>query len=306
MKFECSACGLRLNSFHFKQDGIINSKLTSICDICIMRNLEPENYDNQVVQDIAQNMLYSFVGKKIEQPNLEKKKFLVKRKERKAFESLIQDYDANEVAQKQIDRATFNLKIIASEDGESNLPTLNADLAVNLQKIGLDVDFSLNEIDYLDRERIRHKYNYRCQYCGRRGKSVDHKDPVSLSRNNNLDNLILACSECNKIKSNMPFELFEKLNQEVTVLNKKLVTYENLLANLKEQFETRKRYISGQVHLKGVINDPELNALRKQNKKLQDAIDGLNSDYANLRNMRKTHFENGWKLKQLQQDEEII
>lgn len=306
MKFECSACGLRLNSLHFKQDGLLNPQLTSICDICIMRNLKPEDYENQVVQEIAQNMLYSFIGKKAEKINLDKKHYLVKRKLRKNFESLIQDFDANEVAQKQISRSDFNLKIIASEDGTTDPPILNGDLGVNLQKIGLDVDFSLNEIDYIDRERIRHKYNYRCQYCGRRGKSVDHKDPVSLSGNNNLDNLILACSECNKIKSNMPFKLFEKLNQEVTVLNKKLVTYENLLANLKEQFEINKRYVAGQVHLKGVINDSELNALRKQNKKLQDAIDGLNSDYTALRNMRKTHFENGWRLHQIQQDEEII
>ncbi|QNQ84260.1 HNH endonuclease [Lactobacillus sp. PV037] len=306
MKFECSACGLRLNSFHFKKERLLNPQLTSICDICLMRNLDPEDYENPVIQEIAQNMLYGFLGKKSEKVNLEKMHYLVKSKLRKNFESLIQDFDANEVAQKQISRQDFNLKIIASEDGEVERPILNGDLGANLQKIGLEADFSLNEIDYIDRERIRHKYKYRCQYCGRRGTSVDHKDPVSLSGNNNLDNLILACEECNKIKSNMSYKLFEELNQEVTVLNKKLVAYENLLANLKEKFESNKRYIAGQVHLKGIINDPELNALRKQNKKLQDAIDGLSSDYASLRKVRKLHFENGWKLQQLQEEQEII
>ncbi|MBD5429383.1 HNH endonuclease signature motif containing protein [Lactobacillus sp.] len=307
MKFECASCGLRLNSLHFKQEGLMNPKLTSICDICIERGLTAENYENKVVQDVAQVILYGFLGKKTTNNKWQTKDFIVNRNDRKKYEGFIQDYDGNEVALQQISRAEFNQAVIASEDRQINyIPEINIDFAVNMEKLGIPVDFSLNEVDYIDRERIRRRYNYRCQYCGRKGKSVDHKDPVSLSHDNSLDNLILSCSECNKIKSNMPYSLFSKLNDQLINVNKKLVKYEDTLASLKEQFQQAKRNLAAQVHLKGVVSDPELNAMRKQNKKLQDAIDSLESDYSALRQMRKTYFDNGWKLSQEEQNGEII
>lgn len=285
----------------------MNPKLTSICDICIERGLTAENYENKVVQDVAQVILYGFLGKKTTNNKWQTKDFIVNRNDRKKYEGFIQDYDGNEVALQQISRAEFNQAVIASEDRQINyIPEINIDFAVNMEKLGIPVDFSLNEVDYIDRERIRRRYNYRCQYCGRKGKSVDHKDPVSLSHDNSLDNLILSCSECNKIKSNMPYSLFSKLNDQLINVNKKLVKYEDTLASLKEQFQQAKRNLAAQVHLKGVVSDPELNAMRKQNKKLQDAIDSLESDYSALRQMRKTYFDNGWKLSQEEQNGEII
>ena len=285
----------------------MNPKLTSICDICIERGLTAENYENKVVQDVAQVILYGFLGKKTTNNKWQTKDFIVNRNDRKKYEGFIQDYDGNEVALQQISRAEFNQAVIASEDRQINyIPEINIDFAVNMEKLGIPVDFSLNEVDYIDRERIRRRYNYRCQYCGRKGKSVDHKDPVSLSHDNSLDNLILSCSECNIIKSNMPYSLFSKLNDQLINVNKKLVKYEDTLASLKEQFQQAKRNLAAQVHLKGVVSDPELNAMRKQNKKLQDAIDSLESDYSALRQMRKTYFDNGWKLSQEEQNGEII
>lgn len=285
----------------------MNPKLTSICDICIQRNLNAADFENKVIQDISQVMLYSFEGKKTDSKQLAKQNFLVKREYKKRFEALIQDFDNNEVAQAQIKREDFNRAIIASEDGKIDyIPKLGVDFAVNMENLGVKADFSLNEVDYIDRERVRAKYNYRCQYCGRRGSSVDHKDPVSLSHNNNFDNLILSCTECNTIKSNMPYDLFVKLNDRISGVNKKLVKYENTLANLKEEFAQAKRYLAGQVHLRGVVNDPELNAIRKQNKKLHDAIDSMQSDYDALRNTRKAYFEAGWKLEKEQDNLDII
>lgn len=178
--------------------------------------------------------------------------------------------------------------------------------AEKLQALGLSVDFQLNEVDYIDRERIRAKYKYRCQYCGRRGRSVDHKDPVSVSHDNSLDNLILSCSECNRIKSNMPYDLFVKLNEELQPLNKKLVKYENALGPLEKEFQDRRNLLAAKVHLKGVVNDPELAAIRKENKRLRDAIDSLESDYDAARRLREDHFKLGWKLYLTQQDKEII
>ena len=287
----------------------MNPKLTSICDICLTRNLDAEKYENPVIEKVSQIMLYSFVGKKntgkIDVVSLNH--YFVKNVYRRQYESFIQDYDGNEVALQQLPRIRFNNAIIKSEDGEINyIPNSNIDFAVNMKNLGIEVDFSLNEVDFVDRERIRHKYNYRCQYCGRRGTSVDHKDPVSLSHDNSFDNLILSCSECNRIKSNMPYELFIKLNKRLTTVNNKLVKYEDTLANLKEEFQQAKSDLAGKVHLKGVVNDPELNAIRKQNKKLQDAIDSLQSDYDALRNERKTYFDVGWKLEKEQENKEII
>lgn len=307
MKFQCSFCGLRLNSLHFKQEGLMNPKLTSICDICLVRDIDPEKHKNKVAQDVAQMMLYGFLGKKTNSQLLEQTEYFVDSKVRKHYESFIQDYDNNEVALQQIKRKKFNQAIIDSESKKINyLPSTGTDFAVNMEELGLKVNFALDDVDFIDRERIRHKYNYHCQYCGRKGRSVDHKDPVSLSQNNSFDNLILSCNECNRIKSNMPFNLFMKLNNQLDIINKKLVNYENLLASLNEEFQQARSNLAGQVHLKGILNDPELNAMRKQNKKLHDALDSLQSDYDSLRSLRKSYFDTGWKLSLAEQNKEII
>ena len=282
----------------------MNPKLTSICDICITRNLNPEDYANDAVATFAQSLLYTFVGAKKQ----DQSGFIVKnKKDRKRYEAFLQDYDGNEIARSQIKRSDLNIAIIKSEDGKLGyVPDQGVTFAQNLEKLGLEVNFQLNEVDFIDRERIRAKYKYRCQYCGRRGRSVDHKDPVSLSHNNDLNNLTLSCAECNRIKSDMPYQLFIKLNNGIVDINKKLVKYENALGTLKEEFEHRRRYLAAQVHLKGVINDPELNTIRKQNKSLQDAIDSLQSDYDDLRLTRKTYFDTGWKLARIKEKKDII
>ncbi len=305
MKFQCSACGLRINAKHFKQAGLVNPKLTSICDLCIQRGKAPENFANSAVKVFAQCLLFTFVGKDEDSGNTS---FLVAKNDlRKRYEAFIQDYDGNELAQQQLATHDFNQAVIDSETGQTDfIPSSEFTFAENLRKLGLSVDFKLNEVDYIDRERIRAKYHYRCQYCGRRGRSVDHKDPVSLSHNNDFDNLILSCTECNRIKSNMPYKLFVSLNNEIPEVNQKLVKYEDALATLKGEFEERRRELAAKMHLKGVVNDPELDQMRKQNKKLQDAIDSLESDYTDLRSLREQHFMTGWKLAQVNAKEDII
>ncbi|WP_081495938.1 HNH endonuclease [Lactobacillus pasteurii] len=303
MKFQCSSCGLRMASLHFKQAGLMNPKLTSICDICIQRGLDPEEYANDTVATFAKALLYAFIGKDGEQ----EVEWLVKTRQlQKRYEGFIQDYDNNAVALQQVDRAEFNRAIIASQDGLRPAPDSGREFSYNLEQLGLQVDFQLNEVDYIDRERIRAKYRYRCQYCGRKGHSVDHKDPVSLSHNNDFSNLILACSECNRIKSDMPYDLFVSLNEQLKPINRKLVKYENSLGTLKEEFQHRRSYLAAQVHLKGVVADPELNAIRKENKKLQDAIDTLQSDYDELRHVREEYFATHWRLSELEENSDIV
>ena len=60
------------------------------------------------------------------------------------------------------------------------------------------------------------------------------------------------------------------------------------------------------MHLKGVVNDPELNAIRKENKRLQDAIDSLESDYDAIRHLRENHFTTGWKLALVAKKDDIV
>lgn len=304
MKFQCASCGLRIDSRHFKQKGLINPKLTSICDICIQRQLNPEDYSNNIVQIFAQTLLYTFVGQNTKKEN---NHYIVNSDKRKNYESFIQDYDLNAVALSQIDRHEFNQKIIDSEDRKIDfVPQNNLNFEQNLKGLGLQIDFHLNEVDYIDRERIRAKYKYRCQYCGRRGTSVDHKNPVSISHDNNLNNLTLSCAECNRIKGDMPYEVFVNLNNQLVKINKKLVKYENTIGSLKEQFQDKRNMLAAKVHLKGIVDDPELQKIRKNNKKLQDAIDSIQSDYDDLRKTRKQYIETGWKLKQIQAKPDII
>lgn len=295
-----------MDSLHFKQAGLMNPKLTSICDICLARGEQAEKFANATVETFAKTLLYSYVGK--EGADNPEPVFFVKTKQlRKRYEGFLQDYDGNELAEQQVPRETFNQALIDSEIGKNKyVPDLGRNFQYNLEHLGLKVNFQLNEVDFIDRERIRAKYKYRCQYCGRRGHSVDHKDPVSLSHNNDLDNLTLSCVECNRIKSNMPYELFVKLNKQIPEINRKLVKYENSLSTLQGEFEQHRRELAAKIHLKGVVNDPELNAMRKQNKKLQDAIDSLQSDYDSLRKIRESYFTTGWKIAQLNKKKDII
>lgn len=48
---------------HFKLPGLVNDRLTSLCDICRQRGLDPADYPNPVVKLFAANLLYAFVGK---------------------------------------------------------------------------------------------------------------------------------------------------------------------------------------------------------------------------------------------------
>ncbi len=74
-----------MDSLHFKQEGLMNPKLTSICDICITRNLNPEDYANDAVAAFAQSLLYTFVGAKKQ----DQSGFIVKnKKDRKKIRGL--------------------------------------------------------------------------------------------------------------------------------------------------------------------------------------------------------------------------
>lgn len=59
----------------------------------------------------------------------------------------------------------------------------------------------------------------KCVYCGRAffdhdlilDYSIDHKVPTSRGGKDDLENVALACSDCNTLKANMTVEEFEKI-----------------------------------------------------------------------------------------------
>lgn len=76
-----------------------------------------------------------------------------------------------------------------------------------------------------ERIYIYQKYNGHCAICGRSVKfkesTIDHIIPIAKGGTNYMDNLQLACDECNGVKSNLTTErLFEKI-WELFMHNKK-------------------------------------------------------------------------------------
>ena len=134
MRLQCESCGLRLASFHFKEKGLINPKLRSICDICLERGLSAEDYANDVIATFAQALLYGYRGK----AGTGEHNFIVKgQKQRKSYEAFMQDFDSNEVASGQIDRSELNQAIIKSEDGKLDfIPQGGTEFSKNLAGLG--------------------------------------------------------------------------------------------------------------------------------------------------------------------------
>ena len=310
MKFMCSSCRLRMKALHFHcEEGRSQPTLASICDICRQAGLSARDFENDPVQLFAQTLNMRYAGKLIEQNNEQETYHaasVVQESEfQRQLENLIVNYDTNELVQRQVARNTLNEVLWSILTGKIK-PTLTGDYKVDFAAVGLRIEYDLNDLDFIAREIIRRQYNHRCQYCGRRGNSVDHKNPVSLSDDNSLENLTLACQECNGIKGNMPYDFFVHLNNQIQGVNRQLVDYENLINSLEQSFRARHNQLIARTHLKNVIDDPELRHLRKQNKELQAAIDSVNSDYLELRNSRRKYFSSQWKMHRMVEQDTII
>jgi len=82
------------------------------------------------------------------------------------------------------------------------------------------IDSRLCNVDYRlwleTRERLFKRDNYTCHYCGKRGGilEIDHKLPLSKGGNNEDDNLVTACRNCNRRKHDKTEEEFILLCQE--------------------------------------------------------------------------------------------
>lgn len=96
-----------------------------------------------------------------------------------------------------------------------------------------------------------------CQYCGSTPPAVvlelDHIQPVSKGGTDRIENLLTACFECNRGKSNgLISEIVLSVEQKRVVLAEKegqLRAYKRLLNQIKKRMESDIDYIEGALKL---------------------------------------------------------
>lgn len=304
MRLRCQYCRLNLVEEHFQ---LGNNQLTSICDICQSRGLMIGDFANSqsLVLANARHWLYLGLPENIASEKVTMTKLTLSKQERKSCASLIDGFDALPGSwHKQEERQQFYQHVVAWQDAPDSVRIIG-NLPVDLENIGYDASglFDKNNLDYTTRVYIREKYQYQCQYCGRYGDSVDHKDPVTLSEDNSLENLILSCRECNKLKGSMPYQQFVQWNAEIPMTLTKLKKYEQTIQQLKNQQEQLQARLATARHLADSVTDQKLVALRQQIKTVQGLLDGEDSDYQKLIQIRHDYIISHYVTWQLEQEE---
>ncbi|BDR59468.1 HNH endonuclease [Xylocopilactobacillus apicola] len=296
MKLSCASCELRLTPEHF----IKKSQVFSVCDVCQVRGLlysDFYNYRNSIYAEVM-NLTYQggqTTGKALQLPKTM----------RKVVEAIISDYDdAAIVVKKNIGRRDLYERLIKYEDQEITLDNLGS-FFDNLAQLGFQVDtiHNLQKIDYNTRMQVYHRFHNTCQYCGRQGMSIDHMKPVSSGGANDLDNLTLSCRECNKLKSNMPYEWFMEFNLQTKAINRRLVAFEQQINELSSKKEQLTAQLSAYLHRTGVVVDERSEIFRKQLKEQQILLDGLNQDYQRLRDLRKSYINARYQMSRFEKRE---
>lgn len=287
MKFYCHSCKLRYQDYHFQEN---SQTYRSICDVCAQAGVAAIDFSNLPLEFWCKQQNMAYLGGAEDQLSHNHAQV-----SQKYLENLINGYDGNEIVRDQVPRTQFNTAIWSLIMGTADVQ-LTGDFKQDLALLGLSVNYDLNNLDFITREMIRVKYHYTCQYCGRYGDSVDHKNPVSKSADNSLENLILACVECNKIKGTLPYEVFTRLNQPLAAVNQELVRLEQLVNAGKRELQRLKDQLAAQTHLAAEITAPELQQLRQQNKEFVDALDSLQSEYQSLRTNRRQYLTAAAKM----------
>ncbi|MCD2255731.1 HNH endonuclease [Lactobacillus sp. CC-MHH1034] len=271
----CVYCGLTLPASLFHVD----QTYFSLCYFCRQRGLTNETFYNPYVFYYAQAREQTYVGATtaVAAPT----KLALSKQKRRALTKLITDYlTGPKRLQELVPLAQFAKSVLALEDQSGSLP-LTGVLLDDLEHLKFHVKqyFHQNKLDYTTRQMVREKYHYTCQYCGRYADSVDHKNPAFLSQDNHIDNLTLACKECNRLKGDMPYDLFVTLNQRIMPLNHRLVQSEKTLRALQNEIDHNRRQLAARQHLTADIQDAQLQAFRHRAKVLQFVADSVTSDY---------------------------
>ncbi len=131
------------------------------------------------------------------------------------------------------------------------------------------------------KEQLREESNT-CVYCGVTGVgSIDHKVPLALGGSNDLDNLVISCSPCNRLKGDMPYSLWLELLPYLKLLlieenriRKGLYINKQLYKSNKERLkEINRSYLD-----KGLYpskEDEELKRVRAIDRNLQSVLSNL-------------------------------
>lgn len=300
MYLRCAYCRLKLSLPHFQAGTTV---LTSLCDICQQRGLAVADFANVQVATLAKARGWSYLGRAQQLPIQEQKTLTLTKNQRRTCLSLIRSFDALTNAWQQPQRRRrFYTALLTWQDDPQRQP-FSGNLPQDLTSLGCQIEgiFDKNKVDYQTRQRIREKFHYTCQYCGRYGDSVDHKEPVVRSNDNDLDNLTLSCRECNKLKGDMPYALFKKWNAELGDVLPRLVAAQRTLQRLQAQKEQIQRRLAAEQHLQQRVVSPQTNALRAQIKVLQGLLDGQMSDYQELIRLRHDYLVSHYQLWLLQQ-----
>ena len=65
------------------------------------------------------------------------------------------------------------------------------------------------------REKVLKEYGYVCVYCGETATCVDHIQPYCWSHNNDYENLVASCDDCNKIAGDKIFDNFQQKREYI-------------------------------------------------------------------------------------------
>lgn len=94
-----------------------------------------------------------------------------------------------------------------------------------------------------DRFAVFHRDDFQCQYCGRRAPDavleVDHVEPVSGGGSNHIDNLVTACFDCNRGKSDKVLLNVPQSQDEILERRKAKLEQIEMLAELRDQIQAR-------------------------------------------------------------------
>ena len=303
MRIRCQYCRLNLAEEHFY---LGKKQLTSICDICQTRGLLIGNFANLQSLGLAMARQWVYLGLP---DNFNQEQLIaltLTKAERKSCNSLIDSFDVLPGSwQDQSLRFQFYQHVIKWQN-QPDTVKLTGNFPIDLENLGCDTTaiFDKNNLDYTTRLYIREKYHYVCQYCGRYGDSVDHKDPVSLSDDNSLDNLTLSCRECNKLKGSMPYQQFVQWNNEILATLNKLRRYQQTIERLTQRQKKLQSQLAVARHLASSEQAANLQPLRRQIKVLQGLLDGENSDYQKLIQIRHDYIISHYVTWQLEQEED--
>jgi len=120
------------------------------------------------------------------------------------------------------------------------------------------------------RFEILKRDNFKCIYCGATSLEtklhIDHKTPVSQGGTNNVDNLVVACKQCNLGKSDTPLQdndylIIKKLNTKLKDIKfqEECHTIDDFKKNLLHEIKKCNsdiRYLEEKLFiLKEVLND---------------------------------------------------